>query len=264
MLKTGKTPFNPKALSVLRWYAVGCIMLSLMYLSVNVTRPDWNTINPVIVTSLVINILTTFISAFLIIHPAAWPLFTVVHVLQGLKICFWGSGVIGLLIYAAGWMIAFLAGFFEKKMKTKFTIIAAVFLLMVSKQLQLGLRPFFTNMAHILILAIIFSVMYFLLQEHTAWNILSFGATSPESDSAKPLLPLSNDSFSPRELVGIYAIENKLPYKWIANQVHLSESAVKKEMPQLFAKFGVETQSDLRNLLIQHTVNYPPDFQISQ
>jgi len=238
--KSGTTAFLSNADDNFKTRLLGILgfLLSLtilvMELTGNLTSGKWKIVSDFIIVPLFI---------ILIIKPNQLYLLSIISVLAAFMNLFYGGHVLGLLFYAFGMAIALKQGFFRTGKKLKVPFMFIIFFIFMLLQLRIKTSKFIISMVNILIaMAIIFAFLY-LFQENLKGYYTS-----------KPVMDLSVYGFTPRQLACVHGCIQKKKLKEIADEQIISESAIKREMLEIYRVFKVEDRHELYRMLSEYTI----------
>lgn len=214
--------------------------------------------NTLIVTP-VINGICTFLSFILIFLPENIPLMCSILLVECIYDVLTGFDMLGLFLFSFMNLILFCKGFFKTQPKKKAIILTGGWLLLLTTLLPFGLErfifaiavSFFMFCAYICIYHLLIDKLSYLLPD-VAECTLKATYTLPEPGSR---LNLQSLGLTDRQCGCIKAvITTTSSYREIGEKYFVSESAIKKEMSQIFRCFGVKNREMLRLLLMQYII----------
>jgi DNA-binding CsgD family transcriptional regulator len=207
-----------------------------------------------------INGLTVLIGILLICKPQWFSLLYTILFVQSLYAVFTGFDTVGIFLYAFLNLLLFCNGFFKIRFKLKLTLSLGIWFLALLSLITFSWDRVFFGAAISLFVFGATLCIYHLLMDKLSYLLPDVDicrttavCTLPEPGST---LCLQDLGLTERQQGCIKAcLKGSESYKDIGERYFVSESAIKKEMSDLFRFFGVKNREMLRLLLMQYKID---------
>lgn len=214
------------------------------------------------ITVFCINALSAATALFLIIKPSIWQAQVSLLFVQAVSTTLTGYNTLGTFLYSAFIILCFANGFFKTRVRLKITCILLAWIAVLVGYgyyaLQWGMRGIMY--IHISVAtSLFFFAFYFYVYKKLEILLIPLTTVIPTQDIDLPpkgtFLYLSKYKLSERQIdLVLEYIKSQKSYTQMANQFHISTSAIKKDMSAVFEKFHVKNVKELHILLLQYVV----------
>ncbi len=202
------------------------------------------------------------LSFILFLFPQYIVLIAVIGMIESTLDVLTGFSILGTFIYAYCFMILFCLGYGQSNFKKKAYIVCIWWALtLLTLPFSYGMSDFlfaiglaiFATSTYISIYRLLYDKLNFLISSDTANSEKKPLLNLPEKGS---ILNLNSLGLTQRQIACIhYTLETTKSYKQIAQEQNISESAIKKDMFELYKLFGVKNREMLRLALFQYKIN---------
>lgn len=205
----------------------------------------------------IVNCIGSCIAVFIFLFPRFKLLQSVSFFLFGILMTLNDLLFLGVLLYSQGFVLLFCNKYLEKNNRRKICIILAVWLCALLLIISQSIYKFCMAVSYSLFLGFFYAYVYFAIRQ----SLLSLFPITAQSLSSKELpelgttLFLNQFEFTERqEKIVLEFSKNYASYKELADSIGTSESTIKREMTEIFEKFGVRNATELRVLLSQYKI----------
>lgn len=218
-------------------------------------------------TIFAINAFSAFLAFLLVIFPNNWKAQVFVLFIQAISTTCTGFETLGTFLYSAVIILLFVNGFFKTYLRGKIITIILVWTLIlvgyafyVLKNGHFCRRAFYRLALEVSVSMFFFGFYFYIYKRMESLLVTLVPAKSNISShsdlpAAGTTLHLSNYGLTERQinLVLSYLTTQK-SYEELSEQFYISKSTVKKDMTEIFEKFGVSNIKELHILLLQYIV----------
>lgn len=214
-----------------------------------------------------INVITAVFCGILVFFPHNWKCQCSILLIQSISTALTGYEVLGTFLYAALSILLFVNGFFKTHIKEKIHIIGfiwafvmvgyGVFCIRNEDSLHKGVQRM---LLEITISVFFFGFYYYVYKKLEALLVTLVPAKpviNPDLNLPKigSELKLSNYGLTERQVnLVLEYLSTQNNYEALGEKFFISKSTVKKDMTEVFNKFGVCNLKDLHILLLQYIV----------
>lgn len=197
-----------------------------------------------------------FISIF---RPNNKYIFPTILVIEAVYNVICGFEVLGIFLYSFCMLLLFSRGYFRTHTKIKLLCISILWLLVLTTLFSFCWNDFVFAVGVSLFAAASYFALYSILYDQLNFLLSNVTMPSDKTGIALPqkgsVLNLKILNLTKRQTACIhYTMNTDKSYKKIADELFISESAIKKDMQDLFHLFGVKNREMLRLLLLQYKI----------
>ena len=180
--------------------------------------------------------------------PSRYEILGIIAILTGFINIYFGGRILGFLYYRFGYSIFMKRGWFREKTIAKTSVLVAILAAGLLHQLSLknGSQRFIVSLVNIAVASLIM----------TGFLILFGGNMRGFFTTLQPL-DLSAFKLSERQKRCVLGCQDRKRIKEIADEVHISESVIKKEFLELYA-------FSARRIIIRSTLSSPAGSSFSR
>ena len=218
-------------------------------------------------TIFAINTLSAFLAFMLVIFPENWMAACLLMFLQSITTTLTGYDTLGTFLYAGFVILLFVNGFFKSMLKTKITVLILIWILVLSgygyyalNNTDFGSRGIYRLALEISVSIFFFGFYYYVYKKLEALLVTLVPAKPVQISNLNLPVPgsdlhLADFNLSERQIkLVLEYLSSEKSYSELGEQFFISTSTVKKDMTEVFNKFGVSNIKDLHILLLQYIV----------
>ena len=219
----------------------------------SILYPYTSTITPII------NGICTILGLITILYPENKYMFPVILLIQAVYDIICGFDVLGIFLYSFCMLFFFSKGFFRTHTKIKLLLACILWIGVLTTLFSFGWDSFVFALSVSAFAVASYGVIYSLLydQLHFLLANVTINPTTPQIELPQKggTLNLKILNLTDRQRACIhYTLNSTKSYRKIAGELLISESAIKKDMQDLFHLFGVKNREMLRLLLLQYKI----------
>ncbi len=216
--------------------------------------------------SIWINGLSLIIGIIFIFNPHWFLLLYSILFVQSLFLVFIGFEAVGIFMYVFLNMLLFCKGFFKTYFRLKIAFSFGIWGLVLFSLISFGWNRVCFGAVISIFVFCIYMCIYYLLKDEISYFLPGINISKTESACVLPekgsSLCLQELGLTERQCGCIKAcLKGSESYKEIGERYCVSESAIKKEMADLFRFFGVKNREMLRILLSQYKIDLSEQLQ---
>lgn len=217
------------------------------------------------VSIFIINLTCTLLCTFLIVRPSNFYVQASIMLIQAITTTLTGFETLGTFLYESAIVLCFCNGFFKSNLKKKIYAFILIWILVLtgygySEIINNPVRGKYMIVLECGISFFFFSFYYYVYKKLE--SLLSVLVPAKKLLISKINLPVPGSTLSLKDYklserqiqFTLEYLKTKDNYESIAKKFFLSKSTVKREMTQVFPKFGVTNLNDLHMLLLQYIV----------
>lgn len=218
-------------------------------------------------TIFAINSLSAAFCLFLIIKPDNWKTQCSLLFIQSVFTTLTGYDTLGTFLYAAFIILLFVNGFFKRHLKEKISILCLIWAavcigygLYAINNEEFGGRGIYRFMLQVAVSVFFFGFYYFIYKKIEILLVTLVPAKALPNNGIKlpalgTELHLSDYNLTERQIkLVLEYLNTQKNYEALGEQFFISKSTVKKDMTEVFDKFGVTNLKELHILLLQFIV----------
>ncbi len=217
------------------------------------------------ITVFIINITCAILCIFSIINPQNYKLQCSVFFVQGITTSLTNYPILGIFLYLCFLVLAFCHGFFKTHAVKKFSLFAGIWLIGCLFYAYECYVKYSSRWIWIALLQLFISIFFFsfylaiyrkleslLIPLIPTKQVIKTNLELPEPGSELELARLGLTSRQ-TNLLKEY-LKSQCNYEELSREFMISKSTVKKDMADIFVKFGVSNIKELQILLIQYVI----------
>lgn len=258
---------RPKFFSAVRLmcFFAAIVLLIGTVMSYNHTPLRYTIIPKPEISIFIINLICTLMCTFMFFKPSNYYVHAAIMFIQAITTTLTGFETLGTFLYESGVVLCFCNGFFKKNLKQKIYAFILIWILVLtgygySEIINNPVRGKYMIVLECGISFFFFSFYYYTYKKlESLLTVLVPAKKIRMSRSNLPapgsVISLKDYKLSERQIqFTLEYLRTEENYEVIAKKFYLSKSTVKREMAQVFPKFGVTNLNDLHMLLLQYIV----------
>lgn len=209
----------------------------------------------------VINLSTSLISLFVFLFPNSKKVVFSTIFIQACYNVMTGFETVGIMLYSFLMLLLFCWGYLRNNFKKKVFSLIVIWFLVLFTVIPFGIERFIFAIGISILTFATYVCLYDILYDQLHFLVSQVSVTSNQCKLKLPekggKLNLKELGLTERQIACVkYINTTNMTYKEIAEKLIISESAVKKDMQDLFKLFGVKNKETLKFLMIQYSILY--------